>query len=74
MAKISLKAARINAGYNQTQAAALLNVTKTTLVKWEKGTTFPNALAIERICSVYKIHYDDISFLPSDSLLANFAN
>ena len=70
MAKMTLKAARINAGYNQSQAASLLNVTKTTLVKWEKGTTFPNALAIKRICSVYNICYDDISFLPSDSFLA----
>lgn len=67
MPKLSLKAARINAGYNQEQAASLLNISKATLVKWETGKTFPNAPAIEKICSVYRVHYDDITFLPSSS-------
>lgn len=72
MAKLSLRAARINAGYTQSDAAELLGVSKTTLVKWEQGKTFPNAAAIEKICSLYRVHYDDISFLPSGSLLANY--
>ena len=68
MSKLSLKAARINAGYNQEKAAALLGISKTTLIKWEQGKTFPNAAAIEKICTVYRVHYDDISFLPNGSL------
>ena len=71
MAKISLKAARVNAGYNLVEAAALLNISKTTLVKWEQCKTYPDAVAIENICRVYNVHYDDISFLRSSSLKAN---
>ena len=67
-AKMTLKAARVNAGYTQQEAAELLGIAKATLVKWEKGKTFPDAPAIEKICSVYHSHYDNISFLPSDSL------
>lgn len=64
MAKMTLRAARVNAGLSQTEAANLLNVSKTTLVKWEKGLTFPNVPAIEKICDLYRTHYDDIIFLP----------
>ena len=67
-AKMTLKAARVNAGYTQQEAASLLGIAKATLVKWEKGKTFPDAPAIEKICSVYKTHYDNISFLPIGSL------
>ena len=71
MTKVTLKAARINAGFNQHQAASLLNVSRTTLVKWEHGKTFPDVPAIDKICSLYGLHYDNISFLPNDSLIAN---
>ena len=74
MAKITLKAARVNAGYNLVEAASLLDISKTTLVKWEQYKTFPNAAAIEKICHVYGVHYDDISFLQSSSLKANNTN
>ena len=67
-AKMTLRAARVNAGYTQEEAAKLLGIAKATLVKWEQGKTFPDAPAIEKICSVYRSHYDNISFLPSDSL------
>ena len=71
MTKVTLKAARINAGLNQHQAASLLKISRATLVKWEQGKTFPDAPAIDRICSLYGLHYDNISFLPNDSLIAN---
>lgn len=71
MTKMSLKAARINAGYTQRQAAALLKISITTLIKWEQGRTFPKASAIEKICDMYGVHYDDISFLPNSQLKAN---
>lgn len=70
--KMTLRAARVNAGYSQMEAASLLGISKTTLVKWEQGRTFPDAPAIEKICSVYRTHYDNISFLPASSLKANY--
>ena len=37
--KIKLKAARVNAGLTQTEAAQKLNRNKQTIVNWEKGFT-----------------------------------
>lgn len=64
MAKISLKAARVNTGLSQKEAAALLEISNKTLSNWEKGETFPSAEKIERLCALYKVSYDDIIFLP----------
>lgn len=71
MAKITLKAARINAGYKQKEAAKLLGIGNGTLGNWENGKTFPDVEKIERICDLYEITYDDIVFLPQSSLKAN---
>lgn len=68
MAKMSLKAARVNAGYSQKEAAEKLGVSNATLCEWEKGNTFPNVQQVDRICKLYGLTYDDIIFLPSDSL------
>lgn len=65
--KITLQAARVNAGYTQDTAAKLLGISKKTLVSWEKGRTFPSAQKIERICEVYGVHYDQLKFLPKVS-------
>ena len=72
MAKITLKAARINAGYKQKEAAKLLGIGNGTLGSWENGKPFPDAEKIERICSLYSIPYDDIVFLPQSTLKANY--
>lgn len=37
--KISLKAARINAGLTQEAVAAMLKKSKVTIINWEKGKT-----------------------------------
>lgn len=62
MKKISLKAARVNAGYSQKEAARLLGVSNKTLCNWENGKTFPGQPAIERICTLYGVTYDMIDF------------
>lgn len=59
---ITLKAARINAGYNQTVAAELIGVSKKTLSNWETGKAFPSTKYIPVITGIYGIRYDDISF------------
>ena len=66
--KISLKAARVNVGLTQTDAAELLGVNVNTVKNWEAGKSFPNQPAIDRICSVYGLAYDQINFLPDSSL------
>lgn len=71
MLKISLKAARINAGLTQKEAAKALGISNKTLHSWENGDTSPSAEHIDAICDLYKMSYNDINFLSSNSLKVN---
>lgn len=64
MPKITLSAARVNAGYSQKKAAELLGISNTTLCNWENGKTFPDQPMIEKICNLYGVTYDMINFAP----------
>ena len=68
MVKMSLKAARVNAGFDQKEAAKLLKVSNGTLSAWENGLSFPNAKKIRAICEIYGISYNDLNFLPNNPL------
>lgn len=70
MVKISIRAARVNAGFSQKEAADRLGVCNKTLGNWEKGVTFPPADKILAICGLYGVSYDHLNFLPTDSLKA----
>jgi DNA-binding XRE family transcriptional regulator len=60
--KISLKAARINAGMTQSEAANHIGVGVSTIKNWEAGKTFPSQPMIDKICEVYRVAYDNIKF------------
>ena len=60
---ITLKAARMNKGYNQDDAAKLIGVSSDTLSNYERGKSFPDVPIIKKIEEVYGIKYDDINFL-----------
>lgn len=64
MPKITLSAARVNAGYSQKAAAKLLGISNKTLCSWEKGKTFPDQRMIEKICNLYGVSYDMLNFAP----------
>ena len=64
--RITLKAARTNAGLTQQEAADKIGVTVDTLGNWERGKSFPNALQIRRMEEVYGTPYDRLIFLPLD--------
>lgn len=68
MFKITLAAARVNAGLSQKQAAELLGVSNKTLCKWEIGTAFPTTEKVALICEVYGCPIDVLIFLPDNSL------
>ena len=70
MVRISLRAARINVGLSQKEAAEHLGVSNKTLGNWENGITFPPADKIVAICELYGVSYDYLNFLPTDSLKA----
>jgi transcriptional regulator with XRE-family HTH domain len=60
--KISLAAARVNAGLEQKEAARLLKVTPPTLRKWETGEASPTIAKVEEIESLYQYPRDYIFF------------
>ena len=70
MVKITIRAARVNAGFSQKEAADRLGVSTKTLGNWENGVTFPPADKIAKICELYGVSYDHLNFLPTDSLKA----
>lgn len=70
MVRISIRAARVNANLSQKEAAYLLGVSNKTLGKWENYESFPGADMIPKICELYGVSYDNLYFLPIDSLKA----
>lgn len=60
--KISLAAARVNAGMTQKDAAEAMHVSTQTIVNWEKGRIEPRIGDSEKLCRLYKIPYDNIFF------------
>lgn len=62
MKRLTLKAARVAAGFTQDVAAEKIGVGVSTIKNWEKGITFPAQPKIERICLVYGVDYDDLIF------------
>lgn len=69
--KITLEAARVNAGLTQKELAEHMGVSNKTVGSWEKGITLPAADKIDELCEVLGIPYDFINFLPKGSLKAN---
>ncbi len=61
---ITLKAARVNAGLNQREAAGKLEVSRETVGKWERGETTPNIRQAAKICELYHCTMDELIFLP----------
>lgn len=66
--KLTLKAARVNVGYTQKEAAKELGVSNVTLSNWENGTAFPDIQQVEKLCELYGVSYDNIIFLPNNPL------
>lgn len=66
---ITLKAARVNCGLNQKEAAKLIGVSRATIMSWEKYHSFPNVIHLHAIEQAYNVKYDDIIFLPDNITL-----
>ena len=60
--KITLKAARVNAGLTQKAAAAALGVNVSTLQNYETGATVPTWDMVQLIAKVYRFPKEFISF------------
>lgn len=64
--KISLAAARVNAGLKQEDVAKCMKISKNTVVNWEKGKIIPSFASLQALAILYKIPIDNI-FLPEKS-------
>lgn len=61
---MTLKAARVNAGFTQKEAAKRLGISEDCLSKYERMITFPDVPTIQKIEQLYGVEYKDINFLP----------
>lgn len=61
--KITLKAARVNAGLTQLEVAKKLRKNKQTIVNWEMGRSLPDVANFTALCSLYGADGNEI-FLP----------
>lgn len=67
MIKLTLKAARVNAGYTQREAAKELKISTKTLWQWENGLSQPKPEKIDPICALYNVKYDMLIFLSKNN-------
>lgn len=58
--KVTLKAARVNSGYTQTEVAGMLKVSRVSIANWENGTAEPLAGHFKALCELYKVNPMDI--------------
>lgn len=65
---LTLKAARVNAGYTQAEAAKQIGISPATLFNYENGTSYPDIPVLKRIEKVYGVEYKDIFFLGVDPI------
>lgn len=64
--KISLAAWRVNAGYTQEDVARKMDVTKQTIISWEKGKRLPGIPELNMLANIYGTSTDNI-FLKTNS-------
>lgn len=60
--EVTMKAARINAGYTQKTAAKLLNISKNTLSNYENYKTIPDVKTSGAMARLYRVSVDNIIF------------
>ena len=63
--QMTLKAARVNAGFRLIDAAKLIGIGKDTLIKWERNSGLVNPIMQQKISSVYKVPIEYIFFVKS---------
>lgn len=57
--KITLKSARVNAGYTQKQVADKIDVSEVTVVNWELGKNKIPAIKLKELSCIYNLKMDD---------------
>lgn len=63
--KLTMVAARVNAGLTQTEIAKALGVNVSTIVAWERGHSIPLADKFRKYCQACNVPMDNV-LLPND--------
>lgn len=63
---ITLKAARVNANFTQSEAAERLGISKNTLANYEMYRTIPGIDVAQKLAALYGLPVDGIIFLPEN--------
>ena len=58
--KITLKAARVNAGYSLSQAAEMMDVDPSTVCRWERNGSKIPAVSCLKLCEAYGVDIKDL--------------
>jgi DNA-binding XRE family transcriptional regulator len=73
--RLSLAAARVNAGLTQEEVAKTLQISKSTVVNWEKEKVKPSFASLSALSNLYGLPIDVFKiFCPDDSLKVNAQN
>ncbi|WP_288802562.1 helix-turn-helix transcriptional regulator [uncultured Dialister sp.] len=62
--KLTLKAARVNAGLTQEEAGQRIGVSKDVISNWERGISYPDVIELRKIEEAYHVTYNNLIFLP----------
>ena len=68
--KITLKAARVNAGLTQEEVAKKVKKSKNTIVNYENGKSSPDMATGQALAELYGCSVDDLIFLPNNCALS----
>lgn len=60
--RITLEAARVNAGFTQKQVSSEIGVSVATIVLWEKGERIPSVEKALKLAELYKVPLECINF------------
>lgn len=66
--ELTMKAARVNAGYTQKTAAKLLKISNNTLSSYENYKTIPDVCVSKRMAELYCLSMNDIIFYKEKTL------
>lgn len=58
--KITLKAARVNAGLTQEDVKQKTGFARSSLIKWEDGSVIPKSTHLEALCALYGVQPSDL--------------
>ena len=63
---MTLKAARVNAGFTQEEVSELVKVSTNSLSAWEKGIRYPRIDVVGILAALYGVSIDEIDFVKGD--------